>query len=100
MNKKKSKARKLNRKQREAMTLPEIEAHAQEHEPRTKPHYHKDENGFLVQCYHVCHKGLRGVKETLMSPAFWVATTLTWPIEHFIYDHIPPFSWIGHLIRH
>jgi hypothetical protein len=91
---------KLSDKVLKDMSLPEIEAHAQQHECPTKPHYHKDENGFLVQCYHVCHKGLQGVKETLLSPAFWIATTLTWPLEHAIYNFVPPFSWIGHLIGH
>ena len=81
-------------------SITDIETEAQETLNPAKPHYHKDENGFLVQCYHSCTKGLHGIKETMMSPAFWVATTLTWPIEHFLYEHVAPFSWIGKLMGH
>ena len=89
-----------NKSKTQDMTLPELEAYAQEHECSTKPHYHKDENGFLVQCYHVCHKGLQGVKETLLSPAFWICMTVGYPFEHGLYNHVWPFSILGKLMGH
>lgn len=96
----KIKTKKLTKADFENMTREELEAHALETEQRTRPHYHKDEDGFLIQCYHVCSKGLTGVKETLMSPAFWIGTTIAWPFEHFLYDHVPPFMWIAKLMGH
>lgn len=81
-------------------SIPEIEAEAMEKQTSTQPHYHKDERGVLVQCYHACTKGLGSVRETLTNPVFWIGTTVTWPFEHFLYEHVPPFSWIAHLMGH
>lgn len=55
------------------------------------PHFHLDENGEIVRCYHEC-------KSLLKTYAFWIGMTIGFPIEHFIWNHIPPFSWLGQII--
>ena len=52
-----------------------------------KPHVHADEKGVLHTCYHRC-------RTTLSDWGFWVGITLTYPLEHFLWEHVPPFSWI------
>jgi hypothetical protein len=91
---------KLTDKQRQSMSLSEIEAHAQEHEQCTKPHYHKDENGFLIQCYHACSKGMLGIKQTLLSPAFWIGITVSYPFEHYLYENVWPFNLVQAWMHH
>ena len=52
------------------------------------PHTHTDEQGKLVQCYHEC-------KSQMKTLSFWVLMTLTFPLEHMIWEYIPPFSMIN-----
>ena len=56
-----------------------------------KPHFHENEKGSLVRCYHECRK-------LLLSWQFWVGTTLSFPLEHLVW-RIWPLSiiadWIG-----
>jgi len=54
-----------------------------------KPHFHKDEFGFLVKCYH-------GTKNNLASYSFWIGMTIGFPIEHFIWEKLPGFRAITH----
>lgn len=79
-------------------TVAELEILAREELTCTHPHYHKDESGFLVQCYHVCSKGVKGIKETLTSVAFWVGVTVSYPFEHLLWERVPGFSHIAHLL--
>lgn len=51
-------------------------------------HNHVDERGHLVKCYHEC-------KSQVGSLSFWVLMTLMWPLEHALFEHIPPFSWMS-----
>lgn len=55
-------------------------------------HFHKDENGLLVRCYHKS-------KDILLSGSFWVGVTLSFPIEHFLWERVWPFrvisEWMG-----
>jgi hypothetical protein len=59
---------------------------------KDKSHYHKDEHGMLVKCYHKC-------KTILAEPAFWIGTTLSFPLEHFLWTKVPGFlhisAWMG-----
>ena len=48
-------------------------------------HFHKDENGLLVRCYH-------GSKNLLGKPSFWIGTTLSFPLEHFLWEKVWPFT--------
>lgn len=50
-------------------------------------HYHKTASGKIQTCYHQC-------RTTLADWGFWLGVTITFPIEHFIWEHIPPFSYI------
>lgn len=52
-----------------------------------EPHYHTNDKGELVKCFHEC-------KSIITQPSFWVLTTLAFPIEHFIWEKLPGFSWI------
>lgn len=57
----------------------------------SKEHYHKTENGVLVKCYHKC-KGL------LTDPAFWIGMTISYPFEHMLWEKVPGFSHLAHLM--
>jgi hypothetical protein len=50
-------------------------------------HYHKDEHGVLVKCYHKC-------RNVLTDYAFWIGITVSYPLEHFLWERVPPFSWL------
>lgn len=54
-------------------------------------HTHEDEHGFLVKCYHQS-------KSVMLSVSFWLGVTLSFPIEHFIWEKLPGFSYITHLM--
>lgn len=54
-----------------------------------KPHFHKNEQGEMVKCFHEC-------KSILRQPAFWVITTLSFPIEHGLWSLIYGLLGIGH----
>lgn len=48
-------------------------------------HTHVTENGVLVKCYHET--------KTLFSTwSFWIGMTVGFPIEHFIWEKIWPFT--------
>lgn len=55
-------------------------------------HYHPNEHGLLVKCY---HKG----KKLLFTIEFWIGVTLSFPLEHFIWEKVWPFylltEWLG-----
>ena len=54
-------------------------------EYQMKPHSHVDEHGILHKCYHQC-------RNTLLSISFWLGVTLSFPIEHFLWEKIWPFT--------
>jgi hypothetical protein len=54
-------------------------------------HYHKDPEGKLVKCYHSC-------KSVLTSTAFWFTTTISFPLEHFLWEKVPPFKYLASLL--
>jgi hypothetical protein len=55
-------------------------------------HIHVDEHGILHRCYHKC----RGV---VTSFGFWVGLTLGFPVEHYLWEKVWPFTlitkWLG-----
>ena len=57
-----------------------------------KFHVHKDENGFLVRCYHQA-------KPLLLNWKWWASLTFSFPIEHALWEHVWPFKlftqWMG-----
>lgn len=59
-------------------------------------HVHTDERGFVHRCYHRCRHWL--------SPGFlagWlVANTITFPVEHIMWDHIWPYDYVGAWLDH
>lgn len=48
----------------------------------TEPHTHTTPDGVLVKCYHQC-------RSVFTSPAFWIGSTLSFPIEHALWTKIP-----------
>lgn len=58
----------------------------------TKLHYHQTAVDGVVFCWHKC-------RSAILSPGFWIGTTLGFPVEHYIWDHIWPFylitKWMG-----
>ena len=55
----------------------------------SKFHTHPNEEGFLVKCYHQS-------KSVLLSGAFWFGVTISFPLEHFIWEKVWPFKMITH----
>jgi hypothetical protein len=55
------------------------------------PHFHADERGFLVKCYHHC-------KSFVKMPSFWAAQTLLFPLEHFLWTKVPGFSHLAEML--
>lgn len=55
------------------------------------PHYHRS-NGVLHACYHKC-------RSALFSWAFWAGMTIGFPLEHYLWVKVWPFSavtsWMG-----
>lgn len=55
-------------------------------------HTHEDEQGLLVKCYHKS-------KSVLISFSFWLGVTVSFPLEHFIWEKLYPFNlltkWMG-----
>lgn len=56
------------------------------------PHTHKTEDGFVVKCYHQC-------KSVLWSVPFWIGLTIGYPLEHTLWEHVPPFKQINEFIQ-
>lgn len=54
-----------------------------------KVHYHKDERGFLVRCYH-------NGRSLLTNWQFWAGLTLGFPLEHLMWERLWPFSAVTH----
>lgn len=52
-------------------------------------HHHEDKHGKLIECYHECRSQLK-------SLSFWVLLTVSFPLEHFIWEKMPGLSWITH----
>lgn len=49
------------------------------------PHFHRDERGVLVRCYHKS-------RAVLSQPGFWLGTTLSFPLEHVLWEKVWPFK--------
>lgn len=54
-------------------------------------HYHTDSDGVLVKCYHQC-------KTVLLMPSFWIGATLSFPLEHLIWEKLWPFNILTHFL--
>jgi hypothetical protein len=56
--------------------------------PAQAPHFHPDGDGLLVKCFHRCRSTL--------GPSFWLGTMVSFPLEHFLYEKVWPFTLITH----
>lgn len=52
------------------------------------PHYHVDKQGALHKCYHQCRRAVS-------DWGFWLGLTVGFPIEHFLYEKVFPFTLIS-----
>jgi len=49
-----------------------------------EPHYHTDKTGKLVACYHNC-------KAVVTDWKFWLGVTVSFPLEHYLWEKVWPF---------
>lgn len=56
-----------------------------------KPHTHVNKHGILVECYHKSATELKRV-------GFWVGVTVSFPLEHILYEKVWPFTIIKGLL--
>lgn len=54
-----------------------------------KAHYHQDERGLWVRCYH-------GSRALLTNWMFWLGVTVSFPLEHLIWTKLWPFTLVKH----
>jgi len=54
----------------------------------SRAHSHRNEYGHLVKCYHEC-------KNVLTSLSFWIGLTLGFPLEHWLWENIWPFTLVA-----
>ena len=47
-------------------------------------HTHTDERGVAIKCYHACKNLLSDIK-------FWIGVTISFPLEHFLWERVWPF---------
>lgn len=47
-----------------------------------EPHFHEDEHGVLVRCYHKCPSWLKIILVSAAMNVFWEFVTF-WPVHHF-----------------
>lgn len=57
----------------------------------TESHTHTNEQGKLVRCYHYC-------RNSMTRTSFWLGLTVGFLPEHFLWDKVPPFSYITQLV--
>lgn len=55
----------------------------------SEPHFHRDERGVWVKCYH-------SARSLITDWRFWCGITFSFPFEHALWEHVPPFSYITH----
>lgn len=53
-----------------------------------EPHFHESEDGYFIKCFHTC-------RSVLKNPVFWIGTTLSFPIEHYLWTKVWPFYYIA-----
>jgi hypothetical protein len=57
-----------------------------------EPHYHEDkESGLLVKCFNHC-------TNLLTDYRFWIGVTISYPLEHFLWEKVWPFSLVMHFL--
>lgn len=56
-----------------------------------KEHLHEviqTDKGLFAKCYHTG-------RELLLNWRFWLGLTMGFPLEHMLWEHVPPFNWIA-----
>lgn len=51
-------------------------------------HFHLNEEGVLVKCYH-------GTKNLLSDYRFWIGVTISFPLEHALWTKVWPFYYLA-----
>ena len=53
-----------------------------------EPHYHEDKKtGLLVRCMNSC-------SNLITDYRFWIGVTISYPLEHFLWEHVWPFKLV------
>ena len=56
--------------------------------PLHEPHYHEDKKtGLLVRCMNSC-------SNLITDYRFWIGVTISYPLEHFLWEHVWPFKLV------
>lgn len=73
----------------------EMKARAGQHfqaAQQAKGHTHLNEQGLWVRCYHRC-------RTSVLQPGFWIGVTLSFPVEHLLWERVWPLKlvtkWMG-----
>lgn len=53
-------------------------------EKKVEPHFHVDNKGVLHKCYHQCRRAIA-------DWGFWLGVTVSFPLEHFLWEKVWPF---------
>ena len=57
-----------------------------------EPHYHEDKKtGLLVRCVNSC-------SNLITDYRFWIGVTISYPLEHFLWEHVWPFKLVMHFL--
>lgn len=48
-------------------------------------HFHRDDAGLIVRCYHQC-------RTAVLSWGFWLGVTVSFPLEHLLWEKLWPFN--------
>lgn len=60
--------------------------------PQCHEHEHVTKDGFVVKCYHEC-------RSLFTDWRFILGITISYPFEHFIWEHIWPFMLLTQLLN-
>ena len=64
------------------------------HKNPNHPHYHENEQGVLVKCYHACKQ-----QNLFFSKMYWISLTLAFPLEHIVYHKLWPFYLLSNWLN-
>lgn len=56
-----------------------------------EPHYHYNKEGILIRCYRHC-------SSLFTDYRFWIGVTISYPLEHFLWEHVWPFKLVMHFL--
>lgn len=58
---------------------------------KVKSHTHIDQSGRVIRCYHE-------TKAVFLSWGFWLGVTFSFPLEHYVWEKVWPFTFLTKLL--